>query len=89
MKWKLLWAGWFVVLVIGGFAVIETAALNTPDGISLSQTVANLSYAWPPIVFMFGLTIGILVSHFWWPWVPKQKRETCAVCGKTILLERK
>jgi hypothetical protein len=84
MKWKLLWGGWALALIIG-FAVIESAALSTPEGISLSQTIANISYAWPPVVFMFGLTVGVLVSHFWWPWIPAQKRETCKACGKTIL----
>lgn len=84
MKWKLLWGGWALALLLG-FAIIETAALNIPDGVSLSQTIANLSYAWPPIIFMFGLTVGILVTHFWWPWIPKQKHETCTVCGKERL----
>jgi hypothetical protein len=82
MRW--VWVGW-LLLFVATFAVFEGYALSRPDGLSLSQFVADVSYAWPPIVFLLGLTVGILVTHFWWPWIPKQRRETCQVCGKTIL----
>lgn len=71
---RLVWLLWFV-LFITAFAVLEWYALTHEGGITLSQTIADLSYAWPPVVFLFGLVTGILVAHFWWPWLPKQKRE--------------
>lgn len=73
----------------GGFGFLERSALNDPNGLSLSQFTVNMIYAWPPVVFIAGLAIGlflgILTTHFLWPWVPLQKRVTCGECGQTIL----
>lgn len=89
--------GW-TVLCIGTplffltvFALMESNALQYDDAITLSQLVVNVIYAWPPIVFLFGvslgLVMGILTTHFLWPWVPSQLKESCPRCGKTILKE--
>ena len=85
-KWRAAWIGLLLSFVIG-LIIIESLALSRDDGLSLSQLTADASHAWPPIIFLFGLAVGILVSHFWWPWVPKQKRATCGKCGKTLLIE--
>jgi hypothetical protein len=81
-RWWLFWGLLFVI----SFAVIEGVALMQPEGKTLSQTIVDLSYDWPPIIFLFGLGVGVHVTHFWWHWVPTQKKEQCQVCGKTILL---
>lgn len=77
-------------LAAGGFGYLESAAMHDPNGLTLSQFTVNIITAWPPIVFIAGLAVGIFLgtlnTHFTWPWVPKQKRTECVQCGKTVLL---
>lgn len=97
MRVRSFWV-WLPVLIVPpvlfaiGFAFLESAALADPEGLTLSQLVVNIAHAWPPIVFLFGLVLGILIgiltTHFLWPWVPRQYRATCGQCGKTILLKQ-
>lgn len=87
MNRRWIWAAWFGAVVIT-FAILEGLALSRPDGVTLSQTIVDLSHRWPPIVFLIGMGVGLLVSHFWWVWIPKQQRETCGICGKQILKEQ-
>lgn len=96
MGYRTKWAIWAVLaltIAVGGFALIESQALSDPNGLTLSQLTVNIIYAWPPVVFLFGLglglLIGILTTHFLWTWVPLQKRVNCAECGKRIITEGK
>lgn len=90
--WTVLVLGPFLFFMVV-FSMMESYALkqnNPDDGITLSQFVVNLIHAWPPLVAVvflaIGLTMGLLISHFQWVWVPEQKRATCGQCGKTVLL---
>jgi hypothetical protein len=78
---------WFALALLAGagFAVLEWLAIVDPEGLTLSQLVANISHAWPPFVAICGIAIGILIAHFWWPWVRRQERETCPQCGRQRL----
>lgn len=82
-----MWAVWAGAIIIS-FAVFEGYALMQPDGVTLSQAVVDLSHAWPPIVFLLGMLVGGLVAHFWWFWVPRQRREVCSICMRTTLIDR-
>jgi len=89
---------WLPVLIVPpalfaiAFSILESAALADPEGLTLSQFIVNIAHGWPPVVFLFGLALGVLIgiltTHFLWPWVPLQYRATCAQCGKTILLHQ-
>lgn len=88
-----IWIAWAVgaiVIVWGSWALLESAALSDPDGLTLSQFMVNVARAWPPIVLLIGIVIGVFIgtlnTHVFWPWVPKHLRATCGQCGKTILL---
>lgn len=83
-----IWVALVTIPVVIG-AILEGCALSDPEGLTFSQFVANLSYSWPPIIFLCGLVVGMFVTHFWWPWVPKQFRAKCVACGETILLTKK
>jgi hypothetical protein len=63
------WLLWLAVLVVGGFAVLETIAFRT-DRITLSRLVWNISKAWPPFPWVVGNVTGGLAVHFWWNWCP-------------------
>lgn len=79
-----VWVAW-LAFIGASFAVFETLALRDPQGLSLSQFYVNVSLAWPPINIIVGIAIGILICHFYWHWVPKQKRERCTTCGREVL----
>lgn len=71
IAWTVLGIAWLAV-----FAALESYALTHDDALSLSQFVWNISHRWPPFVFLCGLTVGILVSHFWWRWNPDEKSKS-------------
>lgn len=79
-----VWVVWLAAIAVS-FAVLEGLALADPQGLSLSQFYVNIKYAWPPIAVIAGIVIGILICHFSWHWVPKQKHERCATCGREVL----
>lgn len=85
---RLVWSLWLAFFV-SSFAAFEWWALSHDNGLSLSQYTVDALYAWPPLGFLLGLLVGILVTHFFWPWVPKQLRVICGECGKTILIDHK
>lgn len=68
--WTALLLGWAAI-----FAVMEGYALTHDDAITLSRFVWEISAAWPPIIFLAGMTVGILVSHFWWRWNPEDTND--------------
>lgn len=68
--WSTLIVGWLIV-----FAIMEGYALTHDDAITLSRFVFEISNAWPPVIFLLGLTVGILVAHFWWRWNPTDLRD--------------
>jgi hypothetical protein len=80
-----VWVAWLAAIVVS-FIVLETIALRDENGLTLSQFTVNVTYAWLPAIFLMGMVVGILVAHFFWPWVPKQLRAQCGACGKTLLL---
>ena len=88
MSWRLGWS-LFLAFSLAFFAGYEGWALSRADGLSLSQYTVDALYAWPPLGFLLGLAVGMLVTHFFWPWVPKQMRAICGACGKTLLLEKR
>ena len=73
-------------LMIGGFA--EWLALGDPDGLTFSQYIATAFYHWLPLIYIVGVINGGLIVHFLWPWVPKELREVCSICGDTKLIRR-
>lgn len=79
-----IWSA-FVLCIVLVFAVLEGLALADPEGLSLSQWYVSITLAWPPIKTILGIIIGILICHFGWWWVPKEKRERCAACGRDVL----
>jgi len=58
---------WLVIglLWIAAFIPLEWYGLSHDDAVTLSRWMYTISAAWPPIIFMFGLTVGILTEHFW------------------------
>ena len=46
----------------------------TFDGQTLSRAMYDATTAWPPLIFLIGLVVGMLVSHFWWHWDIKNKK---------------
>ena len=64
--WTVLLFGWVII-----FAIMEGYALTHDDSITLSRYVWEISKAWPPAIFLFGMTVGILISHWWWRWNPE------------------
>jgi len=84
MRSPWVWVIWLLVIAFT-FAVIEGLAVSDPGGLTLSQFIVNVSRAWPPIVALIGILIGMLISHFWWPWIPKQHRDRCEICGRDVL----
>lgn len=81
-----VWVAWLAAIAIS-FAVLEALALRDEQGLSLSQFTVNVSYAWLPLIALINIGVGMLISHFFWPWVPKQLKAKCGACGKTILLD--
>lgn len=63
-----VWTAWLAFFATS-FTVFEAWALMT-KGLSLSQYTWHLSEEWPPIIFIDGFLIGLLVAHFWWHWNP-------------------
>lgn len=53
------------------FAVFEVRAFRHPDRANtLSRFVYDIGKAWPMSIFLLGLLVGILATHFWWNWCP-------------------
>jgi hypothetical protein len=59
-----VWLAWLIAIA-ASFAVFEGYALRN-DKRTLSRTVWMASRAWPPLPCIFGIVVGILISHFWW-----------------------
>lgn len=56
------------VISVAWFAVFETISFNHPDRMNtLSRSVATLGARWPLSIFLLGLFVGVLASHFFWP----------------------
>ena len=65
MAW--MWIVWLAVAV-GLFAVFERYAINHQDRQwTLSETMAHVGSKWPLSIGLFGLFLGILLGHFYWP----------------------
>ena len=79
-----VWVAWLAAIAVT-FAILEGLALNDPQGLSLSQFYVNVKYGWPAITSVVGVAVGILICHFNWHWVPRQKRERCDTCGREVL----
>lgn len=79
-----VWVAWLAAVAVS-FAVLEGLALSDQQGLSLSQFYVNVSYGWPLIGAVVCIGIGVLMCHLSWHWVPKQKRERCALCGREVL----
>lgn len=65
MKWYIIWTGWILV-AIASFAGFEAWAL-WGNGLTLSAYIWQGAAAWPPLGVVFGLVIGFLLCHFFWP----------------------
>lgn len=63
------WAS--VVAILLGY---EFYALATNHQ-TLSRAMYDATTAWPPLIFLIGFAIGMLVSHFWWRWNPAKSKE--------------
>jgi hypothetical protein len=59
------------VMFLLGFAVFETYAFRHPERQNtLSRAIYNLGRQWPFSIFLFGLVVGALATHFFWQWCP-------------------
>jgi hypothetical protein len=61
---KAIWIVWFL-LFVATFAVLEGYAIHTGRP-TLSETVWDMSDAWPPLSWVAGVVVGGLAVHFWW-----------------------
>lgn len=53
------------------FAAFEVYAFKHPERQNtLSRSVYNLGKSWPLSIFLLGLLIGALATHFYWSWCP-------------------
>lgn len=62
---SMVWVGWLIFFA-ASFAGFEAYALKY-DKPTLSRTVWNASKAWPPLGVVFGIFMGGLAVHFFWP----------------------
>jgi hypothetical protein len=80
MSYFLLWPlGISLWLFLGWafFALFEARGIkhnNTGGYVTLSYFVWRVTSAWPPSIFLLGLSLGLfwggLAVHFWWHWCP-------------------
>lgn len=72
MKWFVdhLWLYWtlFPIIMICYFIFGETMAF-VKNGETLSAFTVRVCYEWPPIIFLTGILLGMLITHFLWSWV--------------------
>jgi hypothetical protein len=65
-----MWLLWFVALVIS-FALIERYAFRYPERQwTLSRTIWHIGQKWPLSIFILGMVVGCLATHFFWNWCP-------------------
>jgi hypothetical protein len=51
------------------FTYFEARAFENPKSYwTLSKTVSSVAAKWPLSIGLWCLLIGILLSHFFWPW---------------------
>ena len=59
-----------IVIVAVTFSFMEAYAIRTNQA-TLSRTVWELNKSWPPLGWLVGITVGLLVgflaAHFFWP----------------------
>jgi hypothetical protein len=68
VTWTLINAAWLVA-----FAIFEYRALAHPenkDRATLSRYVYTIGSKFPLSIFLMGLVVGTLATHFWWHWCP-------------------
>lgn len=54
---------WLTLLsILEGYALMQA---GPDDAITISRFMFTLGNNWPPIVFLLGLTFGVLTEHFW------------------------
>jgi cytochrome b subunit of formate dehydrogenase len=73
-RFWIVWLVWIVVAVLGGFIMFESYAL-VYGKITLSRSVWEISYNFPPFPFFCGIVVGFLACHFWWDGFSAFKRE--------------
>jgi hypothetical protein len=64
---------WIIAALIAtsAFTVLEGYALNHPERMhTLSYCVAWVGKRWPLSLFLWGLFVGALAVHFFWPFCP-------------------
>lgn len=73
-KLAVIWVVAFVAFCVA--TVTFTVAYNVWASLNglpqLSHHIRELSRDWPILVFLFGLTVGLLAGHWWWglsPWI--------------------
>lgn len=60
------WTLWFLAVVVS-FGVLEGAAVVSGSFPTLSASIWAVTAFWPPLPFLFGLVVGFLACHFFWP----------------------
>lgn len=63
--YDLVWVA-YLILVLVVFALLEGLAIHLGHD-TLSRFVWHVSKAWPPAGWLFGLVVGFLSAHFFWP----------------------
>ena len=59
----------FAMLCLIAFTIGEVYVFRHPERQNtLSRAIAELGSKWPMSIALWGLFIGILLSHFFWPW---------------------
>ena len=62
------------ITACAGLLAYEWWALAT-GGQTLSRAMYDATTAWPPLIFLIGLVVGMLVSHFFWRWDPEKSKK--------------
>ena len=62
----IIWALFFLV-IMAAFSVLEYRTYTKSNGVTLSHFMARVGSAFPLSLFLWGLFIGGLAAHFWWP----------------------
>ena len=52
----------------------EWWALAT-GGQTLSRAMWDATQAWPLLIFIVGMVVGSLATHFWWIWRPSESKK--------------
>jgi hypothetical protein len=70
-----MWTMFILLAVIGGLIVWDIiVATNKERGDTISEIMLAASVQKPWSGVVFGLTVGILIGHLWWPQIVREPK---------------